>query len=151
MNTHLDPRAQQGRTGGVAVADAGRELAIAAASVRGLNIERLAGRWWDDHWITPVLGYAVDALNAANPPSALHVRGWNPKIPEFANNRVLIRVQNLSYQSTTLTPGELFSFNIPLDLARTTFELTIATLNQIEGTPEDKRQRGCHIYGVRLE
>jgi hypothetical protein len=136
-----------GRAATVAVVDAGRELAIAAASLRGLNIKRLAGRWWDDHWITPVLGYAVEAVN---PPSALQIRGWNPKIPEFANNRVLVRVQNLPYQSSTLAPGESFSFNIPMDQARTIFELTIATLNQIEGSAEDKRQRGCHLYDVRL-
>jgi hypothetical protein len=124
-----------------------REEQIVAASRPKLAICRLAGLWWDDHWITPVLGYRI---RAAGSPSSVHIIGWNPSLPNLENNRILVRAQGRSHQSPPLAAGEKFSLDIPLDPTMKDFQLLIAALYQLEEDENDRRMRACHLYQISL-
>lgn len=125
-----------------------REDFIARASARKVRVARLGGFWWDDNWITPALAYRI---HPAEKISEIYISGWNPDVSGMENNQLWIEFQNHTHNYPRLLRGKAFEFAIPVtgDSVRP-FELTIATLAELEGDKRDLRARGCHLYALKF-
>jgi|HubBroStandDraft_2_1064218.scaffolds.fasta_scaffold10654_4 hypothetical protein len=125
-----------------------REELITRNSSGKVRVARLGGFWWEDNWITPALAYRISPLEEL---SEVFVEGWNPDISGMENNQFWIGLQNRSHSSSRLLRGRTFEFRIPImGTPFKPFDLTIATLSELEGDKQDIRSRGCHLYQIKF-
>jgi hypothetical protein len=130
----------------MSVGEGNREEFIARASSGKVKVVRLGGFWWDDNWITPALAYRVYPLENF---SEILIGGWNPDISGMEDNQFWIGTQTHSYSSPRLLRGKAFDFAVPFNgEPAKPFDLTIATLAELEGDKQDIRARGCHLYQI---
>ena len=83
----------------------------AERSATGLTVVR--GRIYADRWMTPYICIAISPMQSR---IALQFEFWNPDIPEFENNEIVIRGNHrLLKKETELHPGTRREVSLQFD------------------------------------